>query len=135
MRSKMVRLAAAFAVVIAGGLAWMAPASAADSFGCTTYGCFYGDGWGSGYGYWMQDGDVMRVCDTYPDGWSVVIIATINGANAPYKWHTAGAGTCTDRSYGNLPEGTTFTYFTCLGKYSIGSIDLDSCGTRVTATA
>jgi hypothetical protein len=135
MRSKMARLVASFAVAIAGSLAWAAPASAADSFGCTTYGCFFGEGWGSGYGLWMQNGDVMRVCDTFPDDLSVVIIATINGVNAPYKWHTAGAHTCTDRSYGNLREGLDFVYRVCLGKYSENRIDLDSCGSRVEATA
>jgi hypothetical protein len=91
MKSTMVRLAVACAVVIAGSLAWTAPASAADKIGCTTYGCFEGEGWGSGYGLWMQDGDTMRVCDSYADGWSVVVMATLNGS-VKYKWHTASCG-------------------------------------------
>lgn len=135
----MARLAAICAAVIAGSLTWVAPASAADAIGCTATGCFHASGRGSGYGYWLADGDTMRVCDTFPDNLSVVVMATINGVQAPYKWHTAGAGTgsglCTPRSYGNLPEGTQFTFRVCVGDYSDGYIDLDSCGNRINATA
>jgi hypothetical protein len=129
MKSKIVRLAVACAVVLASSFAWAAPASAADDAqGCTEYGC--SQWWGTGYGYWQADGDIMRVCDSYADGWSVVVIATF-GKTTKYKWHTAGYSwpvKCTDRSYGNLPEDSVFYYQACLGKYSDNLINGDSCG-------
>lgn len=135
MKSKLVRLATACAVVIAGSLAWAAPASAADAMTCTVYGCYEREGWGTGYGYWQADGDIMHVCDQYADGWSVVVLARFNGTYAPDKWHTAGAGKCTDRSYGNLPEGTAFVFTACLGKYSENYINYVTCGPEWFATA
>jgi len=137
MKSTIVRLAMAFALAIAGSLAWAAPASAANQLGCTTYGCFEVDGWGSGFGIWFQNGDIMRVCDNYADGWSVVVMATFDNTTK-YKWHTggsAGDNPCTDRSFGNLPEGSHFYFRACLGKYSLNQVNLDSCGELKYATA
>jgi hypothetical protein len=77
----------------------------------------------------------MTVCDSYADGWSIVVAATFGGGSLTYKWHTAGPGKCTDRSYGDLPEGTGFAFMTCLGKLADGYIKWDSCGTAKAATA
>lgn len=132
MKSKLARLAAACAIVIAGSLSWAAPASAGiDTTGCTTYGCYTANGWGAGFGYWEADGDIMHVCDQFADGWSIVVVATIEGMDAPNKWHTTGADKCTERSYGNLPEGKLFSYTVCLGKYSEGQILWTTCGRTV----
>ncbi|TMR87941.1 hypothetical protein [Nonomuraea basaltis] len=95
---------------------------------CTIYGCYTGDGWGSGFGRWVADGDKMWVCDRSADGWSIVVFADIGGSAQPEKWHTSGAGQCTERSYGNVAEGKYIDYFTCLGKYSTNEIKWDSCG-------
>jgi hypothetical protein len=130
-------MAAACAVLIAASFVWAAPASADDQHACTRYGCDKTDGWGSGYAHWYAYGDKMRVCDSYADGWSVVVVAAIvqdnNGtpsSKTVYKWHTGGSGgfPCTDRSYGDLPEGTPIHMRTCLGNYTANIINADSCG-------
>jgi hypothetical protein len=137
----MARLGAICAAVVAATLTSVGPASAADAIGCTAAGCFHAAGRGAGYGRWFADGDKMRVCDTYPDGLSVVVLAKVNGVSQPRKWHTAGAGgqdspgLCTDRSYGNLREGATVEFWVCVGDFSQGWIDLDSCGTTIHASA
>ena len=138
MKSKIVRMAVACAVLIAASFVWAAPASADDQHTCTRYGCEKTDGWGSGYAHWYAYGDKMRVCDSYADGWSVVVVAKIaqdsNGTvtyKTVNKWHTGGSGgsfPCTDRSYGDLPEGTWLYMVTCLGDYSANIINADSCG-------
>ncbi|MCX5064294.1 hypothetical protein OOJ91_00255 [Micromonospora lupini] len=114
------------AVVMASALATPAQAGTDDT-ACTYYGCYNYQGWGSGYGEWNHSGDVMWVCDAYPDGWSVVVIAWLNGVRAPNKWDTSGAGDgCTERSYGDLPEGTEVKFQACLGDYS--ETIIRSCG-------
>ncbi|QNP62582.1 hypothetical protein [Streptomyces genisteinicus] len=70
---------------------------------------------GGGSATWYADGDKMRICDTAADGKSVVVIASFTNT---WKWHTSGAGGCTDRSYGNLPEGFAFSFRVCLGDFS-----------------
>jgi hypothetical protein len=125
------RLVAACAVAIAVGSVAAAPAAnaAASTIGCTVYGCYSSDAPRyTGYGHWFPDGDAMYVCDSSADGLSVVVIANFNGGEVRYKWHTAGAGKCTERSYGNLPEGTEFVFWACVGDYSDNEIDLNSCG-------
>jgi len=134
MKSTMFRRAAAcVAAVIIGTLVLASPASAADVETCTWYGC--GGAWGSGSGYWQQNGDLMWVCDHHADGWSVVVVATFNGSDRKYKWHTAGANKCTERSYGNLAEGTGFSFMTCLGKGAENFVAWETCGTAKSATA
>jgi hypothetical protein len=78
-----------------------------------------------GTAYWYPSGDRLLVCDHRADGWSVVAIPSFNGA---YKWHTAGADRCTERSWGDLPEGMEFTITVCLGKYSDNLIWWETCG-------
>ncbi|MBB5867197.1 hypothetical protein F4553_000576 [Allocatelliglobosispora scoriae] len=105
-----------------------APASAGvDATGCTAYGCYGADGWGSGYGMWVSDGDKMWVCDSYPDGKSVAVMAVVEpGGPTIVKWHTTGANKCTERSFGNLPEGRLVVFFACLGNNLI--VDESTCG-------
>jgi hypothetical protein len=133
MKSRRFRRAAGCAAALfAGTLALASPASAADVETCTTYGCR--GSWGAGSGYWQQDGDVMLVCDNYADGWSVVVVATFDGVNKKYKWRTAGAG-CSPRSYGNLDEGTGFSFMTCLGRGADNSVAWETCGPPKSAKA
>ncbi|MER7492842.1 hypothetical protein ABT033_09430 [Streptomyces pharetrae] len=100
-RTFMVAAAAASAVVLA------APSASAVSY-TYTYG-------GEGSATWFSDGDTLTICDYEPDGASVVVYADFTDTK---KWHTAGAGKCTDRSYGNLTEGFDFSLRVCLGDYS-----------------
>ncbi|GAB3947542.1 hypothetical protein GCM10027614_42970 [Micromonospora vulcania] len=105
------------AALVALGLA--APAQAGqDADACTNYGC-------AGMGSWYGDGDQIVVCDLEADGWSVVVIAWLNGVRASNKWHTAGAGSCSTRSYGDLPEGMEVKFQACLGKYSSETGDIN----------
>lgn len=125
------RLVAACAVAIAVSAAGaIPPANAAPStIACTVYGCYTSDApQFTGYGHWFPDGDAMYVCDSSVDGWSVVVVASFSAGDFRYKWHTAGAGKCTERSFGNLPEGTEFVFRTCLGDYSDRQIADNSCG-------
>ena len=125
------RLVAACALAVAvSGVAAATPANAAPTtVACTSFGCYASDApQFTGYGHWFPDGDAMYVCGTSTDGWSVVVIANFNGGDVRYKWHTAGAGKCTERSYGNLREGTEFVFWTCLGDYSDNQIAGNSCG-------
>jgi hypothetical protein len=125
------RLLAACIAAIAVSCVATAPAAnaAASTIGCTSYGCYNSDAsLYTGYGHWFPDGDAMYVCDTSTDGLSVVVIANFNGGAVRYKWHTAGAGKCTERSYGNLPEGTEFVFWTCVGDYSDSRIVDSTCG-------
>ncbi|WP_369208584.1 hypothetical protein [Streptomyces sp. PU-14G] len=128
------RKAALFGVATASALGLAvstAPqAAAAGNDACTTYGCYTGDGWGSGFGRWQANGDKMWVCDRAADGWSVVVVS---GGKAN-KWHTGGAGGCTVRSYGDLIDGWDIGYRACLGDASEGSIIANSCGRIVHAT-
>ncbi|NRQ37694.1 hypothetical protein HII36_38575 [Nonomuraea sp. NN258] len=105
-----------------------AAAAAAAPDACTAYGCYTGDGWGSGFGRWMADGDKMWVCDRSADGWSIVVVADIGTRAYPNKWHTGGAGKCTERSYGDVGEGQRIYFHTCLGDYSTNTIRPGSCG-------
>ncbi len=51
-----------------------------------------------------------------------------------YKWRTAGAG-CSDRSYGDLREGTGFYFRTCLGHAADNFISWATCGNTEITTA
>ncbi|MBB5867337.1 hypothetical protein F4553_000716 [Allocatelliglobosispora scoriae] len=77
----------------------------------------------------------MHVCDLYADGKSAVVIAWLNDVRAPDKWHTSGARDCTERSYGNLIEGTHIDFMACLGKYSTNTVYWDTCGYMLSSTA
>jgi hypothetical protein len=118
---------AALALAISGA----SPASADPRDACTWYGCYTGDGWGSGFGRWEANGDKMWVCDRSADGYSVVVWADIGGVTQPWKWHTGGAGSCTERSYGDVPEGQQIEYIACLGDYSENITKGGSCGNIV----
>ncbi|GAA2207813.1 hypothetical protein GCM10009850_032710 [Nonomuraea monospora] len=113
-------------------LATVGVTPAAALTGCTYYGC--SGGWGTGYGYWAANGDKMTVCDGYADGYSVVVMADIGTSEMPDKWHTSGAGKCTERSYGDVAERQTIYFHTCLGKQSTGYILPGSCGPVVSGT-
>ncbi|MFD0473102.1 hypothetical protein ACFQ0B_36165 [Nonomuraea thailandensis] len=76
----------------------------------------------------------MTVCDEYADGYSVVVMADIGTRPHPDKWHTGGAGRCTERSYGDVAERQTIYFHTCLGKQSTGYILPGSCGRVVSGT-
>ncbi|OSZ60050.1 hypothetical protein OQI_13010 [Streptomyces pharetrae CZA14] len=132
-RSALAKRRSAFTVAAAGAALALAmsgasPAAAAAPDACTAYGCYTGDGWGSGFGRWEADGDKMWVCDRHADGYSVVVLADIGGVSQSKKWHTGGAGSCTERSYGDVREGQTIEYQACLGDYSEGTIRPGSCG-------
>ncbi|MFC4115227.1 hypothetical protein [Nonomuraea zeae] len=101
---------------------------------CTAYGCYTGDGWGSGFGRWVADGDKMWVCDRSADGWSIVVVTDIGTSAKPNKWHTSGAGKCTERSFGDVAEGQSIAFYTCLGDYSDSYILPGSCGPVVSGT-
>jgi hypothetical protein len=128
------RLVTACVAAIAVGSFAAVPAAnaAASTMACTWYGCYNSDSpLFTGYGHWFPDGDAMYVCDSSADGWSVVVIARFGAGDYRHKWHTAGAGKCTERSYGNLPEGTGFSFWTCIGDYSDDRhIFGDSCGSE-----
>jgi hypothetical protein len=132
MKSRTFRQVAACVALVAGSLAVASPAQAANVKTCTWYGC--SGSWGAGSGTWHQDGDRMTVCDNYADGWSVVVVATFNTGGEQYKWRTAGAG-CSDRSYGNLREGTGFYFRTCLGHAADNFISWATCGNTEITTA
>ena len=72
---------------------------------------------GGGKATWYSNGDKLTICDTASDGKSVLVQASFTNT---LKWHTSGAGGCTDRSYGNLEEGFDFSIRVCLGDYSQG---------------
>ncbi|MFJ7154253.1 hypothetical protein ACIQUQ_04880 [Streptomyces sp. NPDC101118] len=82
---------------------------------------------GAGTATWYASGDKLVVCDNASDGKSVVAEAYVNG-RWQYKWHTAGAGKCTDRSYGDLPEGYGFDFRACLGDGSSNVVYWETCG-------
>ncbi|WP_217254471.1 hypothetical protein [Streptomyces sp. AC602_WCS936] len=111
-------------------VATAAPATALNEDACTMYGCYSNDGWGSGFGRWVPNGDKMWVCDRSADGWSVVVQATVLGKSVSNKWVTTGNNTCAERSYGNVTEGYAVNYMTCLGDYSEQKIVWSSCGTE-----
>ncbi|TMR93967.1 site-specific integrase [Nonomuraea basaltis] len=102
--------------------------SMAGGDACTAFGCYTGDGWGSGFSRWVADGDKMWVCDRAADGYSIVTKAWIGGDSQSDKWHTGGGGGCTERSYGDVAEGRAIAFYTCLGDYSENKILGDSCG-------
>ncbi|WP_188196743.1 hypothetical protein [Nonomuraea sp. SYSU D8015] len=103
-----------------------APAGATVSRACAYRGC--SGIWGTGSGEWIADGDKMLICDGYADGYSVVVRTDIGRTSQPNKWHTSGAGKCTERSYGDVAEGQNVAFYTCLGKKSTNYILPGSCG-------
>ncbi|MEV7728214.1 hypothetical protein AB0P15_26185 [Streptomyces sp. NPDC087917] len=120
-KSRTVRKALVLAGAAAAAVVLMAPsAGAAGSVG------------GAGSATWYSNGDKMTVCDNASDGKSVVVEAYVNGS-WQYKWHTGGAGGCTDRSYGNLPEGYQFDFRVCLGTNN--TVQWNTCGGWAHATA
>ncbi|MGP3959138.1 hypothetical protein ACTWPT_24335 [Nonomuraea sp. 3N208] len=114
------------AATVAFATVTVAPAAAALSQACTAYGCY--ETWGTGSGRWIADGDKMVICDGYADGYSIVVRTHINYRSQPNKWHTSGAGKCTERSYGDVGEGLKVVFYTCLGKQSTDYIVTGSCG-------
>lgn len=125
-------MAAGAALVL--GIATAPQASAAGNDACTIFGCYTGDPKGSGFARWVGDGDKMWVCDRSADGKSIVVGAVVESGGSyralPDKWHTTGAGGCTERSYGNLAEGQEIWFVACLGDYSQNTIDSHTCGTE-----
>ncbi len=121
-------MAAGAALVL--GIATAPQASAAGNDACTKFGCYTGDPKGSGFARWVGDGDKMWVCDRSADGKSIVVFAYLGSdyRALPAKWHTTGAGGCTERSYGNLAEGQQIAFFACLGDYSQNTVDDSTCG-------
>ncbi|MGP3918810.1 hypothetical protein [Nonomuraea sp. 10N515B] len=126
MRRGISLLARVTAATVAFATVTAAPAVAAQPRACTLNGCY--DIWGTGSGRWIADGDKMVICDGYADGYSIRIRAHINYTDQPDKWHTSGAGKCTERSYGDVGEGLIVVFYACLGKQSTGYILHDSCG-------
>ena len=87
---------------------------------------------GGGNATWYSNGDKLTICDTASDGKSVLVQASFTNT---LKWHTSGAGGCTDRSYGNLAEGFAFSFRVCLGDYSEGIYYPASCSAWTSAVA
>ncbi|MEV4947840.1 hypothetical protein [Streptomyces sp. NPDC053755] len=87
---------------------------------------------GAGSATWYSNGDKLTICDHASDGKSVVAQASFTST---LKWHTSGAGKCTDRSYGDLAEGFGFSFRVCLGDYSSGIYYPATCSDWTRAVA
>ncbi|MEV0195057.1 hypothetical protein [Nonomuraea sp. NPDC050691] len=102
------------------------PAAAAPPRACAHDGCSALPRTGSAR--WMADGDKMVICDGYADGYSVIVRTDMGSGPQPDKWHTSGAGKCTERSFGDVAEGQPIAFYTCVGKQSTNYILPGSCG-------
>jgi hypothetical protein len=118
---------AAAGASVALALSTAPQAAAAGLDGCAAGGCEVG------YGRWVADGDKMWVCDNAADGYSIVVEAYVDNVAQSRKWHTRGAGSCTERSYGDVPERVLIAWRACRGDYSEDTIKSGSCGVWVQA--
>ncbi|MGW4700032.1 hypothetical protein [Streptomyces sp. NPDC004285] len=119
--SKTVRNALVVAAAAASALVLAAPSAGAA-----------GVPGGAGSATWYSNGDKLTICDNAADNKSVVVQASFTNT---LKWHTSGAGKCTDRSYGDLAEGFSFSFRVCLGDYSEGIYYPATCSGWVGAVA